>query len=211
MRVTLISPDVAGLKKLAASWKKQIQLVNAQSSVAARWKKEKRYSQIASMLLGGPNINSLLRTPVRGDKSVANGSSIAFIGEYEGKSCLFAGDAHSEQLLRAIEPGLKAKGRDKLSVNAWKLAHHGSKKSNLDQLMQKISTANMLISSDGSRYKHPDPECIARLITYNGPGLSFHFNYCSKRNETWKDVSLQRKHSFKAFYPKGDHGISVVI
>lgn len=49
-----------------------------------------------------------------------------------------SGDTPSDLLLKAITPMLESEGSEKLLVDCWKLAHHGSKKSTLDQLMNKI-------------------------------------------------------------------------
>jgi beta-lactamase superfamily II metal-dependent hydrolase len=210
MEIMLLSPGQGALLDLKVKWEEEIAEINKKSTVEDRWKKEHRYPQLAPGLLGF-NIKKLQEAEVAGDKSIANKSSIAFIGTYNGKSCLFAGDATSDFLLKAIDPMLKKSGKPRLSLDAWKLAHHGSKKSNLVSLMQKIDTKNMLISSDGSRYHHPDPECIAKLIGANNGGLNFYFNYDSKDNKGWKDANLQKNNKYSTNYPKDKNGITIVL
>jgi beta-lactamase superfamily II metal-dependent hydrolase len=61
------------------------------------------------------------------DTTEANGSSIAFLAEYDGRSALFTGDAHAPVLETSIRTLLRNRGRDKLTVGAFKLPHHGSK------------------------------------------------------------------------------------
>lgn len=210
MSLTLLSPGKQALLDLKLTWKKEIAEIEKEASIAERWKKEKRYPQLAPGLLGF-NIASLQKATVTPDKSVANQSSIAFIGTYGGKSCLFAGDATSDNLLLAIDPLLKKTKKEKLKVDIWKLAHHGSKKSNLVSLMEKVDTQHMMVSSDGSRYHHPDPECIAKLIGANEGGLHFYFNYRSKDNEGWDDTKLKKKHAYTTHYPADGDGITVVL
>ena len=89
---------------------------------------------------------------------------------------------------------------EKLELDAWKLAHHGSKKSTLEDLMYHIKCKQMLISSDGKRYKHPDSETIAKLIKYCGPDLQFHFNFKTKYNEMWDDNNLKQQFKYQVKY-----------
>lgn len=211
MVITLLSPGKEALVKLKARWDKEIKKVNKRSSVEERWKKAKGYRQRASDLLG-TDIKKLQQTKKSPDKSVANQSSIAFIAACEGKTCLFAGDATSDSLLKAITPVLEKTGKRRLALTAWKLAHHGSGKSNQPELMQKIATGKLLVSSDGSRYKHPDPECIAQLIGYTGPGLTFYFNYRTGINKEWDQQRLQHINKYKAVYPpSNDFGITIKL
>lgn len=211
MELTLLAPGKEALLNLKNKWKKEIAEVAKKESIAARWKKEKRYSQKVSDLLG-LDIRKLQQSKPDPDTSVANESSIAFTGTYKGKSCLFAGDATSASLLKAIDPWLKKKKKDRMPVNAWKLAHHGSKKSNQEELMKKIATKNLLVSSDGSRYGHPDPECIAKLLGNNGPGLTFYFNYLSGVNKEWGKERLQQLNHYKAVYPAANEdGITIKL
>ena len=112
---------------------------------------------------------------------------------------------------RASPAGRSRGGAEKLPLNAWKLSHHGSKKSTLEKLMQKIECKNLLISTDGKRYEHPDAECIAKLLKNNGPHLNFYFNYRTAFNKMWDDEKLQEQYQYHAYYPKEKPGISLTI
>ena len=60
------------------------------------------------------------------DTSPANGSSIAFVGTFEGKRCLFSGDAYWD-VLEASAARLAAEERtDRLELDSFKIPHHGS-------------------------------------------------------------------------------------
>lgn len=60
-------------------------------------------------------------TVFKEDKAEPNGSSIAFIAEYEGKRVLFGADAHPSVLMESLQRApLKA---DALPLSAFKLPH----------------------------------------------------------------------------------------
>jgi hypothetical protein len=80
-------------------------------------------------------------------------------------------------------------------------------------LMAKIDTKNILVSSDGKRYHHPDKVTIAKLLKNNGPDLCFHFNYKTEYNKMWDDDTLKTTHKYKTFFPTVDteNGISITL
>lgn len=209
--ITLLGPSAEALEKLKPVWKKEIDGILTKESIEERWTRDTRYRKVIDNILGEPSMKELQEATPKGDKSAANLSSIAFIGEFEGKKCLFAGDAPSDELVKTIDPIRMKNNAKQIKLNAWKLAHHGSKGSTLDKLMKKIQCKKIMVSTDGSRYQHPDPECIAKCILHNGPGVSFYFNYASEYNEKWADAELQSKHKFKSVYPKSGTGLSISL
>ncbi len=197
--LTLLSPSVPALRKLYLDWEKEIKKIEEKESVDQRWKKEKRYGSTPASLLGsGP------------DKSVANNSSIAFIGRYKGKSCLFAGDAPSDALLPAIQFLKKAQKKEKLMLDAWKLAHHGSKRSTNQSIIEEIRAAHILVSCNGAIHHLPDAACINAVINNNLP-CELHFNYLSDYNKAWKNKTQQKKNGYSAHYPDKTEGISLKL
>lgn len=213
MKLTLLGPNRTGLDAMKAKWAEEVKVIGDEATVLKRLKDDTRYDDDIDDLLGELSIEDLQNAPVKGDKSEANGSSIAFIATYENKSCLFTGDLYTEFLIQGIDSILQKTGGDKLKVDAWKLAHHGSKKSNLETLMNKIETKQILVSSDGKRYHHPDKECIAKLIKHNGPDLNFFFNYKTIHNEMWEKKELQTKYQFSSTFPAdvNEPGISISL
>jgi beta-lactamase superfamily II metal-dependent hydrolase len=203
MELTILSPGINDLVKQASVWKKAIDKIGGEEEIIKRWKKEKKYpGDILGDELGGAE---------ESDSSPANRSSIAFLAKFDNKTCLFAADTPTDRMLKAIEPILEKTKKERLTINAWKLAHHGSKKSTHTELMQKIDCSNILISSDGARYHHPDPECIENLLRING-SLNLFFNYKSKYNEIWEDKTRMPGCQYNTYYPgDGKTGISVSI
>ncbi|RAJ11187.1 metallo-beta-lactamase superfamily protein [Chitinophaga skermanii] len=199
--LTLLTPSIKALQKLYVDWKKEIAKIEAKETVDARWQKETRYTAAPSDVLGGSG------SP---DKSIANICSIAFIGTYEGKSCLFAGDAPSDELLPVIQLLKAQRGEPRFTLDAWKLAHHGSQRSTTRKLAEALMAKHILVSSNGSIHHLPDEACIQNVVETQ-PGCVLYFNYTSEYNTRWKDPALQGQLNFVARYPTDDGkpGISI--
>lgn len=125
------------------------------------------------------------------DNSVANGSSIAFIMEYEDKSFLFLADAHPSIIIE----GLNNFGYNKanpLNVELMKVSHHGSMHNTNKELLEIVKTDNYLISSNATKHGLPNKRTIARIIK-NNPNAFIYFNYDLKdkifSEQDWKDYS----------------------
>ncbi len=198
--ITLLAPSVKALQKLSLKWKKEIEAIEAKKSVEERWAEEKRY---------GPQADSILGS--KPDSSVANASSIAFIGSFKGASCLFAGDAPTAELKPVVEHLIKKNNNEVLEVSAWKLAHHGSAASTLPELMQIVHAPGILVSTNGSRFKHPDKKCIENIITTGNTDKVLYFNYYSDYNSIWDDEKKQKKMKYAAYYPESEAGITIEI
>jgi hypothetical protein len=203
MELTIVSPGFNDLLTQRNSWKKAIDKIGGKDAIMKRWENERRYpGDILGDDLGGTEVE---------DTSLANRSSIAFLAKYDDKTVLFAGDTPTDRMLKAIGPILEKTNKERLSLSGWKLAHHGSKKSTHTELMQKIDCTKMLISSNGARYFHPDPECIENLLKINGD-VNLFFNYRTKYNDIWEDKTRMPGCRYNTYYPPdGKTGISVSI
>jgi len=207
MKIILISPDESTLVELQRKWEKESEYLKDPETFRMKLEEDCRYSDLA--LLGEEEISDWQQETIVADNALANRSSIAFIGEYEGKSCLFSGDAPTSVHLKVVDQLLKEIGAEKLKLNAWKLAHHGSKKSTLLSLMNKIDADKILVSSNGARYKHPEPQTIAKLLLPKMEGMEFHFNYLTLFNQYWDDDTIKMKYRYQTYYGKDDIGLSV--
>ncbi|MCJ7932756.1 MAG: MBL fold metallo-hydrolase [Chryseobacterium sp.] len=135
------------------------------------------------------------------DTSVANGSSIAFIIEYEDKSFLFLADAHPSVVIE----GLNKFGYNKhkpLHVELMKVSHHGSMYNTNKDLLEIVKTDNYLISSDATKHGLPNKRTIARIIN-NNPNTFIYFNYDLKdaifSEQDWKDYPRFRSKMHNEF------------
>lgn len=210
MRLTLLSPSEAKLEKLRKAWKKAIgkkgftlgDLDEALSLLLT----QKRL--LPEGLLGGRFQEEDKHFPL--DHAVANGSSIAFLAEFEGKRCLFLGDAHPDVLTESI--GRLVGAGQRLAVDAVKVSHHGSRGNITPDLLRLLECKRFLISTNGDIFDHPDDGAMEAIIDAAGPGVELYFNYLSDRTRRWSDPALQKSHRFKAFYPSEAHsGITLEL
>jgi len=210
MNIKLLSPDLDTLTELRANWKKQSTYLSDPELYRRKLDEDTRY-KFPKDLLGEDDLKALQNAKEEADDSLKNRSSIAFIATYEGKSCLFAADTPTHHLVKAVKSILSESGQEKLCVDAWKLAHHGSKKSTLSELMKLIDTKKVLVSSDGKKYKHPNPETIAKLIKYLKNEPTFYFNYRTAFNERWGEAQALGTPPFSAKYGTDDRGVSITL
>jgi hypothetical protein len=99
--------------------------------------------------------------------------------EFQGTRIL-AGYAHPLILEKAVQALRDSTGRTELRLDAFKLAHHGSKASLTNSLLKLVKCRSYLISTIGSYFGHPDDEAIARVIRHGGRGGVLYFNYRQK-------------------------------
>ena len=160
-----------------------------------------------------PDVRRLAAEPYQPDSAEANGSSIAFLAEFENTAVLFGADAHSEVLVPAIRRLLRERGMARLPLTACKVPHHGSKFNNSPEFIALLDCPRWLFSTSGKRFQHPDPETVARILMSRRDARSkteIHFNYRSERNAVWDDEDLATEWNFDAYYPKsGQEGLTV--
>lgn len=221
MRITLLSPGATQLKKLEKGWSKDLEAILKGRDLATV---DELVSTMPPRLqpdkLGTPRVEDLAAKAFDPDDTAPNGSSIAFIAEYDDaydgdrtKSVLFLGDAHAPVIAESILKLLKNRGGAKrLVVDAVKVSHHGSARNTSAELLRLIRAHHFLISTNGSRHSHPDPECIARIVTSQDQRIHLHFNYQSKVNEDWGCRPLEQAHNYRAHYPSlGEEGLAVIF
>ena len=86
-----------------------------------------------------------------------NEASMLMEVSYHGKPLLFTGDMGEETEKRLLEEIPK-------NIDLLKVAHHGSKYSTSEELLEKTKPANAVISSGTNRYGHPHAETLNRLM-----------------------------------------------
>ena len=188
MTLTLLSPTYTALADLKPVWKKEVDEAGlipgtALPSGARRqpWRHGRRTR---------PRPSELAKERFEGDDSEANRASIAFLAEYDGRSVLLTGDAHSDILEASISTLLTTRGQTRLEVDAFKLPHHASRFNLSPGLVDLVDTKRYLVSTDGSsRSRHPDPVAISRIITRQ-QGASLEFNYSSATTTPWANGRL---------------------
>lgn len=214
MRLTLLSPTPAKLEAMRKAWLKDIGDTLAPGDLDAAWQilaGQKRYLPTEGLLGSTPELDALLEKQSRPDNAKANGSSIAFLAECGGKSCLLLADAHPDAVCASLERLLAARGLPRLPVDAVKVAHHGSKGNTTDALMALIESPRFLFSSNGDQFGHPDREAVQRVIARSvHPRPHLYFNYVSDHNREWRSTRLQRELDYRTTYPRSD-GAPLVV
>ena len=141
----------------------------------------------------------------RPEGAAANGSSIAFLVEYGDLRLLLAADAHPSTLVESID----RLGDDKLSLDACKLPHHGSRGSVSADLIKRLDCRTFIFSSNGDQFKHPHPEAVARVIEHGGDCPELIFNYLSDETRIWDDDVLRDAYGYKTVYP--EQGVDGIV
>jgi beta-lactamase superfamily II metal-dependent hydrolase len=160
-------------------------------------------------IMGPIDVEALATSHFESDDSEANGSSIAFLTEFDDRRVLLAGDAHAGLLQTSIE---KLVPGDRLKLDAFKLPHHGSKYNVSRELVQAVDCPRYLISTNGKGHKHPDREAVARVVKFGGPNHQLLFNYLTTQNAIWDDCSLKHDYGYQTRYPvRGQEGLRLEL
>jgi beta-lactamase superfamily II metal-dependent hydrolase len=180
MVVTVLSPNLAQLKRLSVLWASA--LAEAEDPVPALRARgvSTRRPPVATPI----DLEALAQARFGEDNSVANGSSIGLLLECKGKSALLAGDAYPSVLAAAWNRLRKERGAE-IPLDLLKLSHHGSSTNTSPRLLALLQPRRILISTDGSGYGHPHAETLAWALSQS-PQLGLVFNYDNSYSRPWK-------------------------
>jgi hypothetical protein len=204
LKITLLSPTPLRLNALFEGWRKYLEeLHKNQPSLETQ--------QPPRTTTRGESLEGIARRESNKDAARPNGSSIAFLAEFRGRSILFGADAFATVLypalvqLAARRAGLADDVDEKcvppLHVDVFKLPHHGSQGNVLFKLFDVIRADHYVISTNGKKKSsHPDEEAIARVIVRGRPSHggrhTLWFNYASHTTTRWMDESLKRDYNY---------------
>lgn len=224
--LTLLSPNWSALEKMHKRWVKELD----EKEIG-----DYSHEQILEMLEDhrslaprGPlsfgeellDIQAVLdEDEVNHDQSAANGSSIAFLAEYDGRACLLAGDAHPKVLDPALERLAKERGVERLKIGAFKLPHHASRNNVHESTLEHLECSTFMISTNGRAHGHPDDAALARVVggqwreaSIGGRPIKLLFNYRTEHNQGWDDEELRADFNYETVYPaQGEQGLAVEI
>ncbi|BCA62678.1 hypothetical protein HMP09_1912 [Sphingomonas sp. HMP9] len=208
LKITILSPDLAKIAALRRKWSSWRTAEAAR--IAAR-----EAAPAGLQSLGGGEMPTVLdvaklasATPE--DSEPPDGSSIAFIAEWQGRRALFAGDAHPDLLVSSIQPLAEAAG-GRLPIDLLKVSHHGSKGNTTRAFIKLLDCRRFVISTNGKRHGHPDPEAIARLLAYSSGEKTLYFNYRTKWSGPWDADALKLEHDFTTVYGDPDGALEIDI
>ena len=214
LELTLLSPTPERLAALAGEWEKVVRAAGIVPGGGDPSYETENEADVPADLLGDEllDVEALSRRRFTPDAAKPNGSSIAFVAEFRGERCLFGADAFAPVLATALERLAVVESSATYRVDAVKLPHHGSRWNVSRELLEKLECKRFLVSTNGTRSKHPSKEAIARVITTCGPEVQLYFNYDSEQNRVWADPELSRTHQLGTVYPPdGTEGLTVSI
>ena len=147
------------------------------------------------------------------DYSLPNKSSIVLLAEYGKATVLLTGDATPAALAPAVRRLRSERPDLSWPLSAVKLPHHGSAANVTAELVTMLPARHYLVSSDGSRFGHPDDVAIARVVEFGPPGLELVFNYRSSQNRAWEQrLADAEGYSASTRYPLQDgDGVTITL
>lgn len=176
LTLTVLSPDQQQLANLAAPWDDTL------DEVPPGWEE-----------YGGPepiDVDFLAGRPFKSDKAKPNGSSIAVVAAFDGREVLLTGDAHVGRLIASLDL-YKAEYPEHKGFALVKAAHHGSRGNVSSELVAAVDCSNWAISTNGTQFKHPDREAIARMIAGSPGPVKLYFNYDTQFTSYWRNSCVQ--------------------
>ena len=203
LRITLLSPTPGKLQPLADKWKAWLKEEGLERG--ALLKPAAPDLQGFEVLGGRPNVELLAATPDKEDRAVPNGSSIAFIAEYEGRRVLLTADAHPA----VINDALAALPEAECRFNLAKVPHHGSAENTTKAMLGRVNATRYVFSTNGKRNFHPRPETVAKILKVEegrrakDPGreqVQLYFNYRHDEATVWNDPVLTAKYAYECIY-----------
>lgn len=180
LSLTLLSPYAKQLDKLRGAWDKAVRLAgfepgDREEALAILHRRARL--QAPPTQLGGD------------DSSEANGSSIAFLLEYDGTSVLLSGDAYHSVISQSLDRLAKERSAP-VRLDAWKLAHHGSRNNTDAGMLRRAECGNFVVSTNGDRFRHPDKAAIDQVAQVAGAELWFNYRSATtkpfERQKAWK-------------------------
>jgi hypothetical protein len=150
---TVLSPGREQLVQLRRKWVDAVDEVNLNPATVTPEEPLKPPGRLERM--GPVDVAKLAAEQSPLDNKEANGSSIAILATWAGRTALLTGDAHADVLIAALSRWLGPNGT--LQVDIFKLPHHGSKANVTNELMARIKAKCYVFSSSGEgRSQHPN-------------------------------------------------------
>jgi len=216
MVLTMLSPDAQALEVLLEDWRDSATDWEIDpGDLDKAWDRlveETKFHPDSELTLGPDDLTGKLRKLLKGkDPSKANGSSIGFLAEYEGKSCMFLGDAHMGVVCHSLRR-LGTSAAQPLKLDAVKMSHHGSKHNITPEFFELVDAEHFLFSSNGDKFKHPNREAVEAVIQCARQKPTLWFNYRSDYTECWEAGSKGAGAKYRTQYPQaGEEGITIEI
>lgn len=209
LKLTLLSPSDLKLTELLSVWDRELKKSHMRT---ADPDEVERALAEGRELFGGLNVPHLAAQPFNIDKTQSNGSSIAFIAEFEGRRVLMGADAHPD-VLEASLRRIGASEQNRYHLDCFKVSHHGSKANTSPSLLSIIDCTRFAFSTDGSRHGHPDAETIARILVADPDRQkTLIFNFRQPSTDQWEDADVKARYKYSCEFPvDGSEGIEFEV
>jgi beta-lactamase superfamily II metal-dependent hydrolase len=211
LQLALLSPDLDRLKTMRGAWEKWR---TAKAVKQAEAERAKALAAPAGLQALGRkpmplplDVEALALAKEQLDDEPPNGSSIAFIAEWQGKRILLAADAHTDLLVKGVHRLSGADG-GRYRLDLFKVSHHGSIGNTSREVVEAVDCHRFLLSTNGSRHGHPDPESIARILKFGSGGRkTLYFNYRQPYTTPWNQQKLRDAYDYACcFAPAATEG-----
>jgi beta-lactamase superfamily II metal-dependent hydrolase len=209
LKVMLLSPGDKELAALEPVWMKELERANLRPLDPDETRDE---PADGLEMLSSLNVEALAKKPFVEDTAKPNGSSIAFLAEFDGRRVLLGADAHPGVIERRLRK-LGYSETKRLKVDLFKLCHHGSKANTSPSLLKILDCVNFAISTDGTKHDHPDRETIARILMNDrSRHKTLYFNTYQKHATVWDMDGLRDDYNYSCVIPpKGEPGLTIDI
>jgi hypothetical protein len=202
--ITLLSPCWRNLEALAEDWPNDTlgswdepEAVHAIDSVPP----DALGKRPALTSISVDEMRDLAEVALKEDTARPNGSSIAFLFEFEQKRILFGADAFPSVLLESLN---RFSPNEVVELHAFKLPHHGSMNNISEDLLAKVKCSRFLISTNGATFGHPHPEAISRIACSSEDSKEICFNHSSDYTIVWDDPTTSAELKYTARYPEDE-------
>ncbi len=202
MKLTIVSPTWEGLQKMQPRWEREVKRAGLVPGTHIPDELPLEDDEESFGGLDKNEVHDLAALNFRKDTSPANGSSIAVIAEFEGKRAFLTGDAHANVLEKTLARLPEFNQDGIVKIDAFKISHHGSRKTLSTELVRMVDCHTYLISTDGSRHHHPDREAIARILEFGQENKAIFFNYRTDETEAWDRDDLKSEFSYSTQFPE---------
>lgn len=180
-----------------------------EKEAAARelWRKKESSGLIARKNLQsdhGKRIEELKNAEFNENRDPVNGSSIAFLVEFENIKALLLADSHPSDIVKSLN-SLGYSKDNQIEVEFMQLSHHGSKANTSPELLDIVNTKSYVVTGNGIHNKHPDKATLVRLITDESRGPEIlNINFACDNNELRSifkvDENAFEKYKFNSSY-----------
>ncbi|GAB3716350.1 hypothetical protein GCM10027592_57580 [Spirosoma flavus] len=208
--IYLLSPDKQKLEKLKDLWTDELkrygdnfnsgnsQLYDDAFEMLVSWEQEKAKVSPKPISATKETLEELLKTPFDEDKTATNGSSIAFILQFQNKRILFLADAQPGLIVQSLN---EYQNEGTIIFDLIKVSHHGSFGNISRELLNKIDSERYLISTNGQKHGHPDKETIAHIITRKADfHRKLYFNYITANSKYFDRKDWTGKYNYSIHY-----------